>query len=585
MTALTPGDLIAMLKTLFIVVISLFGTMVIGAAIGFVLDRAERAQVVHRLTQEDAGFRTTADGVWLWRFALDDLSDELAPPVGSAVRISAIIGMPYARLRAALPDELVLSTMADALGRRYSFSVRGWDASLDDQSTRLRRMSTSFPKAARFKLFSRIIDSGTKNGSPKALNDDINEETTTPNTPRTPFARSPTATRRADAAQVERFEELVGTALVLAFLQVTQLMPVLEIESRAAAAAVYFDGLTTPAGWGFTHTRTTFITLVSPNVLNTRNKWLRRARLWKLILSQNTEGFWDASDSVAFALEARSVQEMRNLPSTLIERAAQCVRGFFESVGQDEDLDENDVEQGVDSALDSNAGARVRENDELDAAHTVHDCPLTNTAHAILASLPSVLRRVCDELPGTSAERIWTTMCCIAVLEKQPQSWLWGDGDAHYFEERTMVDAAREWVEKQAAELPALEAAIREGKLWKRAEHITKLWYRATETRVAELRASSAIRKQMNLSHAHRSLVSIMRALLTRHETFSTFLSEPLEGLQRWQSAFCGEAAGKTSAFVAMNCCRRISLTPLLSHATPLQSLSSLSQSCACNCW
>jgi hypothetical protein len=121
-----------------------------------------------------------------------------------------------------------------------------------------------------------------------------------------------------------------------------------------------------------------------------------------------------------------------------------------------------------------------------------------------------------------------------------------GDGDAHYFkgEERTMVDAAREWVEKQAAELPALEAAIREGKLWKRAEHITKLWYRATETRVAELRASSAIRKQMNLSHAHRSLVSIMRALLTRHETFSTFLSEPLEGLQRWQSAFCGEAGG-----------------------------------------
>ena len=45
----------------------------------------------------------------------------------------------------------------------------------------------------------------------------------------------------------------------------------------------------------------------------------------------------------------------------------------------------------------------------------------------------------------------------------------------------------------------------------------------------------------MNLSHAHRSLVSIMRALITQHETFSTFLAEPLEGMQRWQSASrCG---------------------------------------------
>jgi hypothetical protein len=47
----------------------------------------------------------------------------------------------------------------------------------------------------------------------------------------------------------------------------------------------------------------------------------------------------------------------------------------------------------------------------------------------------------------------------------------------------------------------------------------------------------------MALSHAHRSLVTILRAVLTQHDTFSTFLSEPLEGMQRWQSACCAGAA------------------------------------------
>ena len=41
----------------------------------------------------------------------------------------------------------------------------------------------------------------------------------------------------------------------------------------------------------------------------------------------------------------------------------------------------------------------------------------------------------------------------------------------------------------------------------------------------------------MSLSHVHRIGTELMRALVTQHETFATFLSEPLDGLQRWQSA------------------------------------------------
>jgi hypothetical protein len=42
---------------------------------------------------------------------------------------------------------------------------------------------------------------------------------------------------------------------------------------------------------------------------------------------------------------------------------------------------------------------------------------------------------------------------------------------------------------------------------------------------------------QMGLSHLHRTCTELARAVITKHSTFATFLSEPLDGLQRWQSA------------------------------------------------
>ena len=120
-----------------------------------------------------------------------------------------------------------------------------------------------------------------------------------------------------------------------------------------------------------------------------------------------------------------------------------------------------------------------------------------------------------------------------------------------------MVDAAREWLERYATERPPLLRLLADESLWKRAKQVTGMWHRASEARVAELRASKAIRAQMSLSHAHRSLVSIMRALLTRHETFSTFLSEPLEGLQRWQSALLRCTALMRARLTTLRCRRR----------------------------
>ena len=71
---------------------------------------------------------------------------------------------------------------------------------------------------------------------------------------------------------------------------------------------------------------------------------------------------------------------------------------------------------------------------------------------------------------------------------------------------RTIVDAAREWVEHHAAEHPALASALADCAVMKRARGVTWLWRRATEVRVAQLRKSIAIRAIMNRSHVRRRL-------------------------------------------------------------------------------
>jgi hypothetical protein len=101
---------------------------------------------------------------------------------------------------------------------------------------------------------------------------------------------------------------------------------------------------------------------------------------------------------------------------------------------------------------------------------------------------------------------------------------------------------AREWIEAHAAEHPALAAVLADGAVQEQARKVTMLWKRANEQRVVQLRRTVGIRTQMNASHVHRTLTGIMHAFTRKHETFATFLSEPLDGLQRWQSALCMRA-------------------------------------------
>jgi hypothetical protein len=133
-------------------------------------------------------------------------------------------------------------------------------------------------------------------------------------------------------------------------------------------------------------------------------------------------------------------------------------------------------------------------------------------------------------------------------------------GDLYQTPERTIVDGAYDWLARYAETRPALKQMLADDSLRKRAKRLTRVWRRACEMRIKELRKSDAIRAQRSLSQAHRASAEVLRAVATQHSTFvrapvvtmsacalltsscclpqAVFLSEPLDGLQRWQSAF-----------------------------------------------
>jgi hypothetical protein len=296
------ADLLTKLKLLFIVVISLFGAvsalhscffallsramriccfhlqMNLGAALGFYLDARDKKIVAARLHDPACGYRVADDGAWLWRFGLEPLPDVLAPPSGPAVQLALVLGLPFARLRAALPDEFFVTHLGAALGHRHGFSASAMASTADLRhellTHRIQPAATSRIHAgATARLTTKLSQSDVAASasmshlaSPTralALSAMLAAESTPP--------ESPNAEQLTDAPPP--LEEFIGTALVLAFLQVTQLMPVLEISRHRAAAAAHFEGTTSPAGWSFDDTATKCITLLSPGVVSTRDKY------------------------------------------------------------------------------------------------------------------------------------------------------------------------------------------------------------------------------------------------------------------------------------------------------------------------
>jgi hypothetical protein len=123
------------------------------------------------------------------------------------------------------------------------------------------------------------------------------------------------------------------------------------------------------------------VTLLSPGILNVGRRWLPRARLWRLILDQSPEGWWDASSTSAFALEARALSETEQLPPTLLARLAEMFSGAAEEAAE---LASGAAAASAGDMLDGGRRAGSGADDVLGAAGATGD--ERRTEHARVAA-------------------------------------------------------------------------------------------------------------------------------------------------------------------------------------------------------
>ena len=519
--AVTPANLWADLRPLLTVVAALFALMHVGAAAGWAADARARAFTLSRLHAPRAGHRVTESGAHVWRFALEaPAAGDAAAPCGSATVLAHIMGMPLSRLRAALPDDMVGTTLGAVFGRRHCLSA----ASMD--------------RAARAAV---LAAGGIA----------MNERSTRPSMRRISTDWSAPA---VDARVAEAQEELVGTSLVLAFLHATRLAPLGELANRRAAAARHFSALTTPNGCAF---EPLFSQMVALHSTVKPAAWLERARLWRCILSQRPDGRWEANNSLALALLARPQSEVAATAApSLMHRAVAALSGGEgarfagcdgaaagrgggggggggggepSSSSSEEEGEARSASDFVDRIFASRSGS----GDNVNLPSTCSDCPLVGcTRAALLEPMPRRLRRLrhCD-----GADAVWATLCVVAWLERVPVSWLAGGGEASCdAPEQTIVDSARGWLRATAASNPRVSAALADGSVSRAAVDAVRGWEAAWNGRVAALRRCDAILAQRPRSHAERAASDVYTALRERHELLATFLSEPLDGLRRW---------------------------------------------------
>jgi hypothetical protein len=410
LVSLDPADIISKLTLLFIVIIVLFGVMCIGGGIAWVMDAYERREYLKRLQTPEAGFRQEKGGAWIWRLHLEPLADDLARPVGTGVVLSSLLGMPLARMRAALPDELLSWDMGTALGRRQVLSTAGMAAHIEKYETLLPPLF--LPKGA---VSADDGVDGAEDDRAKAVEE----------------AAAPTLEAGS------KYDDFIGTALVLAFLQSAQMLPFGQLGERKSAAKRYFDGMLTPFGYDFDKTVTDFVTLVSPGTLNGNQKWLPNARLWRMIMTQHPEGFWAASDSVAFALEARAAGEVAALPLLSFVARVGKAAGMFTEEGPAEAMEYLAISAAEDAKLKAD-----RARADAAAGDMTNDCPITCPKAVLTDSVPEQLRKVAEADADVDVERVWTTMLCVIVLQRMKFSWISGDGDS-YPEQVMLLRAAR----------------------------------------------------------------------------------------------------------------------------------------------
>ena len=410
-----------------------------GAAAGFAQDTRARRALLRLVHQPEMGFAERGDGVWTWTFKQNELHRAVEAPSGSAVRIAGVMGFPFIRLRAALPEELFSGSVAQSLGRRDGMSVTGLVESREENvaiMTTLRRGMSCIacgPRPARDQIPAFFEDEETDGKdaltAPRAqslVHVSLLPRLSSP--PRGGKQRM-TLFDYDDALSVADLEhytrppepaEMVGTAAMFAFLANQHVLPVLELSVRIAAAKEYFRGVRAPGiDHEFDSLLPKFMVMLGAEggALTVRAKWMATTRLWRLLLLQREEGCFDMTDSLAFALEAHEGQpppKKRKARKGLAALATLCLGdGELEDDlddAADDVMDDTDDEDEAPAADDKQTEAR-RESQQ----RRVKDCPISFSAAAMRHRIPPALLALNDTYDDPALQRLLSRLTMRAV--------------------------------------------------------------------------------------------------------------------------------------------------------------------------
>jgi hypothetical protein len=410
LTSLDPRDIFTKLRMLAGVVIGLFCVMHLGAALGALQDRSERQRTLARLHSRALGFTPCDSGdeaAWVWELRQEAVKRDLDTLAGPAANAARLVGMPYIRLRAALPEELLPGgSVATATGRACGLSAAAVEANSRDY---LR--SLALPSA------------GVCCGAAADEYDDDN-------------TASPPALRADQAADTDAALQFGSTAFMYALLSMRCLLAEAEITAQRERSIAYFArlGLDGADGSRFMRTVEQLKAMLASDNLRKRANWLNRARLWRLILLSNDAGCYDSTQGLAFALLAVTQQPAAVSAATSVLARAWNAVGALVSLQQgaaaDDALAPSSAHHHDASAKD--APPTLMDVSPEDAATA--DCPLSFSAAAILGSMPRsqelLARGVAlraDAEPSLDEEahaaRVWTTALCCATMTRLEVCW------------------------------------------------------------------------------------------------------------------------------------------------------------------
>ena len=365
------------------------------------MDLSEKRKTLAALQTPECGFRELPGGVWTWTCEQEPLSAAVQAPQGSAFALSAIMGLPFVRLRAALPEEFFAGSVGQALGRRAGLSAQGLQDARDDNIAAMLQLSAALPcfgtrPAPQIPAFE-SSKSWQEDAAPRGKAAQLAKSKSAAvggreaaSAPREQRIGKHMPRNSMDLADTQPTpSRLVGTALALAFCSNAKTLSVVELARRTAAASSFFAGVTMPGTvHGFDSLLSIFLVMLSSGNLSGREDWLSKARLWRLILLQQADGGWRQSDSLAFAIEAHAGKKPAHVPKR--SKLLDIINMFSGDAELDDLIDEVLTDSDSGSEGDD---AEAERNGKASSGKLLSDDPLAFSAAAIRRRLPRALSK------------------------------------------------------------------------------------------------------------------------------------------------------------------------------------------------